>query len=536
MRFRQTEAALAQAQAEYDQARRALVQGMGALPPTEREALDSTLPPDFLRLLEQWPDAVAVFDRQLRHLYVNRAIVELSGLPAEALLGKSHAEMDVPEEGAAFFSEHLGRALATGERVEVDFPAFFSSRHYQMCVVPVRGADGAIDSVVTVTRDVSALKRVEAALRRSESRLAQAQRVADLGSWEWEVASGTVTWSRQLYAIFGVTPETFEPSYEGFLARVHPEDRQAMRSTIEEALARRGAFIIDQRIIRPDGEVRILEGRGQVVCGENGEPLRMIGTSQDVTDRRQAELELEQAQEQRRQLEKLEEIDGLKRDFLNAASHELRTPLTSIIGYCEFLEDELGGPLSGVQREFVDRIREGSQRLSQIVDDMLDFARLEAGAFRLVPQQVDIVGLVAREMALLRPQARRAGVNLEVVLPEAPLPMRVDRMRVGQVLLNLAGNAIKFTPEGGTVTVTLERAADGVRVRVADTGIGIPAEQIEQVFEKFYQVDRGTTRRHGGTGLGLAISKALVEAHGGEIGAASTPGVGSTFWFTLPAA
>jgi signal transduction histidine kinase len=231
----------------------------------------------------------------------------------------------------------------------------------------------------------------------------------------------------------------------------------------------------------------------------------------------------------------LQELDRLKGDFLNAASHELRTPLASIMGYSEFLEDGLGGEPSARQLEYIQQIQNGAKRLLRLVDDLLDFARLEAGNFNLDRREVDLREIIQEVAASLVPQATTQGASLRLELSEAPLRAPVDLRRIEQVLLNLVGNALKFTPVGGVVTIAAAHDSEGVRIGVRDTGIGIPEDQLPLLFQKFFQVDPGSTRSYGGTGLGLSIVKALVEAHGGEIGVESRLGSGSHFWFRVPA-
>lgn len=230
----------------------------------------------------------------------------------------------------------------------------------------------------------------------------------------------------------------------------------------------------------------------------------------------------------------LKELDRLKGDFLNAASHELRTPLASIMGYAEFLEDGFGGALTPTQSEYVQEILRGVHRLQSLVDDLLDFARLEAGTFKLDCETTDLSQPVEAVLQSMMPLASTKGVTLDVALPEEPAMVWIDPRRIEQVLLNLVGNAVKFTPAEGQVTVSLVTDAEGWRVEVRDTGIGVPPEHVARLFEKFFQVDAGTTRAYGGTGLGLSIAKTLVEAHGGRIGVESLLGVGSRFWFTVP--
>jgi signal transduction histidine kinase len=258
-----------------------------------------------------------------------------------------------------------------------------------------------------------------------------------------------------------------------------------------------------------------------------GRPAR-VSAFRDITERKRLEQHL------RWQNERLQELDRLKSAFVGSVSHELRTPLTAIKGYAEFLEDGIGGELPTQQQAFVGEILQGAARLERLVDDLLDFARLESGAFKLVLAEADLVSKVRAIAHALKPQALEGAITLTLDVPDTPVPLRMDAGRIEQVLNNLVGNALKFTPPGGRVTVSVRPGAEAVRVEVADTGDGIAPAHLPHLFDRFYQVDNTSTRRVGGAGLGLTISKALVEAHGGTIGVETTPGKGSTFWFTLP--
>jgi signal transduction histidine kinase len=255
-----------------------------------------------------------------------------------------------------------------------------------------------------------------------------------------------------------------------------------------------------------------------------------VAAFRDISERKQLEQHL------RWQNQRLQELDRMKSAFVGSVSHELRTPLTAIKGYAEFLEDGIGGALPPEQLNFVGEILQGAARLERLVDDLLDFARLESGAFKLVLAEGDLVAKVRAIAHASKPQAAERAITLTLNVPEAAVPLQMDAGRIEQVLNNLVGNALKFTPPGGRVTVTVRPGADAVRVEVADTGDGIAPGHLPHLFDRFYQVDNTSTRQVGGTGLGLAISKALVEAHGGHIGVESTPGAGSTFWFSLPTA
>jgi signal transduction histidine kinase len=235
-------------------------------------------------------------------------------------------------------------------------------------------------------------------------------------------------------------------------------------------------------------------------------------------------------------LTELKHLDRAKADFLNVISHELRTPLNFIMGFSSFLEDEGAGALNGQQHHYLQRILEGSERLLELVNNLLDYARMEAGNFRVEPSAIGLESLMSAISADLQPLADKKVLVLDwQAAPQLPMVL-ADRARIEQVLLNLVGNAIKFTPEGGRVSMSATHAPGGmVRVSVTDTGIGIAPEALPKLFTKFYQVDGTTTREYGGTGLGLAIVKSLIEAHGGHVTVESRPGEGSVFSFTLPA-
>jgi two-component system sensor histidine kinase BarA len=242
--------------------------------------------------------------------------------------------------------------------------------------------------------------------------------------------------------------------------------------------------------------------------------------------------------EKNRQLEdsyaKLKELDRLKSNFLATMSHELRTPLTSVIGYSEMMLEGLGGPLTAEQREYLGIIMEKGENLLQLITSILDISKIEAGRVRLVLSEVDAPQLMRDAVATVLPLARKKG--LKVAVEAGTLPrFQADRDKLRQCLVNLCSNAVKFTPAGGSITVSAEKLPEErIAIRVTDTGIGITDEHVDRVFDVFYQVDGSSTREYGGAGLGLAIVKSFVEAHGGEVGVTSVSGSGSTFSLVLP--
>ena len=228
-------------------------------------------------------------------------------------------------------------------------------------------------------------------------------------------------------------------------------------------------------------------------------------------------------------------LNRLKSEFLASMSHELRTPLHTIIGFADLLGEENDGPLNEKQRRFLRHIQEDSEHLLGLINDVLDLSKIEAGAVSLRIEDVSLAALISDAVNAIRPRAAIKSLALDTsgIFPGL---VAVDPMRLKEVFYNLLSNAVKFTPEGGDITLQTEEEGRFVRITVSDSGIGIPADQLEQVFEKFYQVGYAASGVREGTGLGLAICRRLIEMHGGRIWIESAPGCGSHFHFTVPKA
>jgi signal transduction histidine kinase len=257
----------------------------------------------------------------------------------------------------------------------------------------------------------------------------------------------------------------------------------------------------------------------------------------DITERKRIEDERAQLQvrEQaaRAEVAAAQDLAQLKSAFINAVSHDLRNPLTAIKGYAEFFEDEMGGPVTDEQRDYIAQILKGTKRLEFLVNDLLDAARSEAGTFSLHLEQADFRAKVQEVIKGLGPQAHEAGLSLEAEFSPEALSLIMDPERIERVLDNLLANAIKFTPAGGRIRVRAGLEGDWLRCEVEDSGVAIAPEDLSKLFKPFSQLEAGKKEK-GGTGLGLSISKTIVEEHGGSIGVCSEVGKGSTFWFTLP--
>ncbi|MDB5095770.1 MAG: Sensory transduction histidine kinase [Cyanobacteria bacterium RYN_339] len=319
----------------------------------------------------------------------------------------------------------------------------------------------------------------------------------------------------------------------GPLDLVHPADRDDVAKhlePLERGTAEDTHFTF--RGLRKDGEMVYCEAFERTIAHE-GEPVR-LGTLLDITERHMLEVERASSQEER--IETLQRADFLKDEFLGILSHELRTPINAIMGFGSVLEDGIAGPLSPLQHAYVLKMMKGSDLLLALVDDLLDMSRIQAGRFTIEPEPMALAEVVASVAETLAPLLEQGRLVFESEISPRLPSLEADVQRIGQVLTNLIGNAIKFTPPGGHIRVMARRERDHVLCEICDTGLGIREDDLGRLFQRFTQLDMSRTRRVGGTGLGLSICKAIVEAHGGRIGVRSELAKGSTFWFTLPLA
>ena len=311
-----------------------------------------------------------------------------------------------------------------------------------------------------------------------------------------------------------------------------PEEIAAGKPEWElEVAARDGRFEDEGWRLRKDGSRFWANVVITALRANDGTLLGFAKITRDLTERRLAE---ERALDDARRVAKSEEANRTKSGFLAAMSHELRTPLNAIGGYAELLLVGVGGPISEQQRQYLARIRGSQQHLLAIINDLLNFSRVEAGQLVYDIGPAPMCEVIETVTPMIVPQANAKG--LEVVHPTGvEIVARADTAKVEQILINLLSNAVKFTPRGGRIEVSCQRVGDRVAIQVLDTGIGIPPGELESIFEPFVQVGRSLTSHHEGTGLGLAISRDLAKAMHGELLVESTLGKGSTFTLWLPA-
>jgi PAS domain S-box-containing protein len=332
--------------------------------------------------------------------------------------------------------------------------------------------------------------------------LNEAQQVAHIGSWEWNIGPDRVTWSDELFRIYGHEPGSQEMTLQSYLDQVHPADRDLVVATVERALAEGMPFIYDHRIVLPDGTVRWAQSRGRVIRDDSGAPVRMVGTAQDVTERKR--------------------IDDLRDTILAAVSHELRTPLTAILGFAITLKERGGELAATARRAIAEHLLEQAQRLDRLLLDLLDLDRLRHGSARATFDQADVADLVARVAS-----------GYGVAVQSEPVVAQVDVAKVERIVDNLLANAFKHTPTATDVNVRVESSDGGVLIAVDDRGPGVVEAEREAIFEIFNRGADGSSQTTG-AGVGLALVAQFTALHGGRAWVEENPGGGASFRVFLP--
>jgi PAS domain S-box-containing protein len=494
-------------------------------------------------------DAVVSMDAEGCITDWNAQAEAVFGWTRDEAVGRKLGDTIVPERYRAAHVKGLKRFLSGGEgrvvnrRIEIEALAR-DGREFpiELAIVPIE-RNGSYEFSAFL-RDISERKDADERLREAEERYrVLVEQLPVITYIDLPGDPDGDLWlphyvSSQLEPMLGWSREEWM-SYPDFYFDqiVHPDDREEVLRAHDVALVREAGHTIEHRLLHRDGSVRWYVDHMVIARDPEGRPLWAQGYLLDITEQKRAKAELERSLERERaQNAELRTLDTMKDEFIALVSHELRTPLTSIRGYLELVLEGSGGELSEEQRQFIAVAQRNADRLQSLVGDLLFIAQIEAGRLSLERSDVDLLTVAQESVESGRPLA--ATKNIALSLAAKPVGTMVgDRGRLGQLLDNFVSNAIKFTPAGGSVDVRLSASASGTAVlEVSDTGMGIPADEQERLFERFFRSSTATAQAIQGTGLGLTICKAIAEAHGGRITFTSVENEGTTFRIELPLA
>lgn len=368
---------------------------------------------------------------------------------------------------------------------------------------------------------------LEERIKERTQQLQDAQRIAHVGHWRWHVGSGQLEASDEIFRLCGYQPGEMETTADWFTSLLHPQDRERVKQRLQHSFSLSVPFSMDYRIILGSGEERWVHTDGIPVADEGGSARIFTGTTQDITLRKRYEEQLLAAKEE------AERASRAKSEFLSRMSHELRTPMNAILGFSQILDLE---QLTALQSCYVGEIEQAGKHLLELIDDLLDLSRIEAGRMGMSIERVDVPRIIAEAVKLVEAETVSRKIRLiNHVSGVAAHQAMADPTRLRQVLTNLLSNAIKYNRENGQVDIDLEEKGENLWLSVRDTGMGIHGDRLPELFTPFARLGAENTEV-GGTGIGLSLSKKLLELMGGEIDVESTPGQGTVFCFSLPLA
>jgi PAS domain S-box-containing protein len=489
-------------------------------------------------------DAVIGMDASGHVMEWNRRAESIFGWTRDEACGKLLADLIIPPRFRNAHTAGLQRFMATRETRTLN-------RHVETTAVRRDGTEFPVEVAVTAIEvagqmcfnaflsDITARKRTEEALRASEERFHLAVKGSSDGIWDWNVVTNEVYYSPRFKELLDYADYEVAPLFDSFTRYAHPDDRDRVMSAVYDHLHGTMPLNVEVRLRKKQGGHRWFRIRGQAIWDEGGKPVRVAGSLTDIHKDKSAEEELAKAavELERQNAQLLEARDQAlaatqaKSDFLAAMSHEIRTPMNAIVGMADLLAES---PLTQEQQAYVRRLSRAAAGLLDLINDILDLSKIESGYLKMETIPFDLPDLVETTADMLALRAHAKGLELVTDIdPALPAKVLGDPTRLRQILVNLIGNAIKFT-ERGEVVIRVKGDAvplepDLLRFSVADTGIGIAEDKLYTIFDRFTQADSSTTRRYGGTGLGLAISKRLAELMGGTILAESVAGLGATF-------
>jgi PAS domain S-box-containing protein len=518
---------------------------------------------NYRALIEKLPQKIFLKDRKSVYISCNSNYArDLKIKPAD-IKGKTDYDF-FPKELADKYRTLDKRILEFGriEDKEEKYTQDDADVWIHTVKAPVKDERGNIIGILGIFWDITERKRTAEVLRERERRLKEAESIANVGNWDWIVETGEFTWSDEICRIFGLNSKEFGGTLEAFLESVHPEDRDKVKDSINDALYKKMPFSIDHRIVSPDGSVRIVNEKAKVFFSDVGKPIRMLGTAQDITERKIMEDELKKHRdhleelvkehtvefenlnmqlkrelaERKRAEEKVQEsLEELERSnteleqFAYAASHDLQEPLRMVTSYAQLLEKRYKDKLDDDANDFINHAVGGAARMQKMIDGLLLYSRVQTRGKSFQP--TDCSSVVGQAISNLKIHIDET----HAIIESDNLPtVNADEMQLVRLFQNLIDNALKFQgTEAIRLQISASKQGNKWMFSISDNGIGIDSGSKDRIFAIFQRLHG--EKDYPGTGMGLAICKRIVERHGGKIWVDSDLGQGSTFYFTIPA-
>ncbi|MGI0489039.1 PAS domain S-box protein [Pantanalinema rosaneae CENA516] len=494
-------------------------------------------------------DGIALLDRHYHYQLVNAAYLTWCNRQESEVVGHTVAEILGTELFTTVIQPKLDRCLA-GELIQYerwfDFPNLVPQFLSVTYVPYLDSAEQTISGVVVSIRDLSALKLAQEALEKSEHRFATLAATAPVAIFRMDMAGNCIYVNDRWSEMTGRPTAT--AMVTGWVQTIHPDDRDRITSTWAQWLqaSQPDLYRNEARLLRPDGSTIWFYCQVRPETDSSGALIGYVGILADISDRKQAEEQLQHINQQLANTNaELAQATRLKDEFLANMSHELRTPLNAILGMSESLQDEVLGDINQRQRKALATIERSGKHLLDLINDILDLSKIEAGKLELTLNAVSVQNLCQTSLTAVQSMALKKQIQLHHNIPGNLGTIQADERRLHQALLNLLSNAIKFTPEGGSVTLAVSRqssdranlaqnSTDWISFSVTDTGIGIAAADLNKLFQPFVQIDSSLNRHYSGTGLGLSLVRRIAELHGGSVTVQSQLGQGSCFTLRIP--
>jgi PAS domain S-box-containing protein len=475
-------------------------------------------------------DCFALVDINGKIIDVNQAYCTLTGFSKRELLSMSISEIDA-SDGEERMQLRMDRLINGGHDR-------FESRHrckngalvdLEISINYLRSGSGKF---VMFLRDISERKKNEAAFKDINERLTLATSVAQTGIWDWDVVNNVLVWNDQMFELYGKSADEKDASIEMWRSSIHPLDREKVMVEVDLALKGVIEFNSEFRIVHPNGIIKHLRVLSKVYRNDKDTAIRMIGMNWDITMEKETQLELRNA------IDAADHANRSKSEFIANMSHEIRTPLNAVIGFSELLETI---SQDNKQKQYINSIMTAGKSLLRIINDILDMSKIEAGMMKVQYEPMQLSPVFEEIRQIFNQRIEEKGLKLIFKFQQdLPETLYLDEIRLRQVLLNIVGNAVKFTDSGSIeVKVSATNISEAkpdttdVEITITDSGIGIPPEDQKVIFEPFRQRSGQNAAKYGGTGLGLSISKKMAELMNGELSVESQPGKGASFKLKL---